>query len=64
MSLTKNTSPKVKIFFEYNLLDWPTVWAVEQLSSAIGRGARALVRQPKTAVFFAKITETTRVLKS
>jgi len=29
--------------------------ALEQLSSAIGGGARALVRQPKTAVFSAQI---------
>jgi len=37
--------------------------AVEQLSSAIGGGARALVRQPKTAVFFAKIANTTQTPK-
>ena len=32
-----------------------SVWALEQLSSAIGGGARVLVRQPKTAVFKAEI---------
>jgi len=28
-----------------------SVWALEQLSSAIGGGVMTLVRQPKTAVF-------------
>jgi len=51
-SVTKNPQPPTKKFvFESNLLDWCSVSALEQLSSAIGGGARALVRQPKTAVF-------------
>jgi len=51
-SVTKNLHPPTnKTFFECNLLDWLIIWALEQLSSATGGGARALVRQPKTAVF-------------
>ena len=50
----KTAPPKQKFFFECYLLDWPTVWAAEQLSSVMGGGATALVRQPKTAVFLRK----------
>jgi len=54
-SLTKKTAPPRKtIFFECNLLDWPIRLTAEQLSSATGGGAMALVRQPKTAVFLQK----------
>ena len=47
----KFAPPTKKIFFECRLEDWPTVWALEQLSSAIGGGAMVLVRQPKTTGF-------------
>jgi len=51
-SVTKNPQPPTKKrFSECNLLDWPIRLSPEQLSSAIGGGAGALVRQPKTAVF-------------
>ena len=50
-SVTKNLYPPTKkFFFECNLLDWPIRWAIQQLSSAIGGGARALVRQLKLLV--------------
>jgi len=43
-SLTKNSHPPTKKFlFRCNLQAGQSVWALEQLSSAIGRGARALV---------------------
>jgi len=54
-SLTKNPQPPTKNFF--SSADQKTgrsVWAIEQLSSAIGRGAMALIRQPKTAGFRVK----------
>ena len=52
-SLTKNPHPPGKKFFSNAIyLTGRSFWAVEQLSSAIGGGARALVRQLKTAVFF------------
>ena len=50
----KTRTPQAKNFFDSNLLDWPIRLSREQLSSAIGRGARALVRQPKIAVFFGR----------
>jgi len=45
-------TPQPQIFFS-SAIYWTgqSVWALEQLSSAIRGGARALVRQPKTAVF-------------
>jgi len=52
MLLTKNLQPQPKNFF--SSADWKTgwsVWAIEQLSSAIGGEAMALVKQPKTAGF-------------
>jgi len=51
-SLTKNPQPLIKKFF--SSADEKTgrsVWVLEQLSSATGGGAMALVRQPKTAGF-------------
>jgi len=51
-SVTKNPQPPTKKFFSNAIYQTgQSVWALEQLSSAIGRGAMALVRQPKTAVF-------------
>jgi len=51
-SVTKNQHPPTKKFFSSAIYETGrSVWALEQLSSAIGRGARALVRQRKTAVF-------------
>jgi len=50
----KKSAPPTNNFFRVQsrrLADPFVVWAIEQLSSAIGRGSRALVRQPKTAVF-------------
>jgi len=47
MLVTKNPHPPTKKSFETG---W-SAWALEQLSSAIGEGARALVKQLKTAVF-------------
>jgi len=51
-SVTKNPHPPTKKFFSNAIYytGW-SVWALEQLSRAISAGARALVRQPKTAVF-------------
>jgi len=49
-SVTKNLHPPTKKFFFECNLEGRSIWALEQLSSAIGGGARALVRQPKTAV--------------
>jgi len=52
MSVTKNLHPPNKKFFSSAIyLTGRSVQGLEQLSSAIGRGARALVRQLKTAVF-------------
>jgi len=50
-SLTKNPHPPTKKFFSSAIQKsgW-SVWAIEQLSSAIGGRAMVLVRQPKTAV--------------
>jgi len=48
----KIRNPQPKIFFSSAIYGTGrSVRALEQLSSAIGRGASALVRQPKTAVF-------------
>jgi len=51
-SLTKNPNPQPKKFFSSPIY-WTgrSVSATEQLSSTIGEGARALVRQLKTADF-------------
>ena len=48
----KIRTPQPKNFFhvQSTRLAGRSVWALEQLSSAIDGGARALVRQPKTAV--------------
>jgi len=61
-SLTKNLHSPSKKFFS-SAIYWTgrSVWAIEQLSSAISGGARALVRQLKTAVFFAKIAKITQM---
>jgi len=48
----KTRTPRQKFFSSAIYLTGQSVWAIEQLSSTIGGGARALVRQPKTAVFF------------
>jgi len=48
-SVTKNPYHQTKKFFECSLLDGPILF------NAIGGGARALVRQLKTAVFKAEI---------
>jgi len=46
MSLTKNPQLPTKNFlFKCNLLECPIRLTLEQLSSTIGRGARALVKQ-------------------
>jgi len=52
MSFTKNLKPQPKNVFT-SAIYWTgrSVYALEQFSSAIGGGARALVRQPKTADF-------------
>jgi len=51
-SLTKKSTPPTSNLFSSAIyLTGPSVWALEQLSSAIGGGAMALVRQPKTSVF-------------
>ena len=51
----KSATPNQKFFFECRLEDdsW-CHWALEQLSSACGGGARILVRQPKTAGIWLK----------
>jgi len=49
-SLTKNPQLPTKKFFQVQKTCRP-VLALEQLSSAIGGGAMALVRQPKIAGF-------------
>jgi len=55
MSFTKNPQPPTKnFFFECRREDSWCIWALEQLSSAIGGGAMVLVRQPKTAGFWLK----------
>ena len=56
MSVKKIRNPQLKNIFSsaFYQTGW-SIWALEQLSSAIGEGARALVRQPKTAVFYAEI---------
>jgi len=52
MSIPKNPQPPTKKFFSNAIKkSCLSVWALEELSSAIGRGAMALVREPKTAVF-------------
>jgi len=44
--------PQAKKFFSSAIYQTGrSIWAVEQPFSAIGRGARVLVRQPKTAAF-------------
>jgi len=49
----KTRTPQAKIFFSSAIYyTGRSVWAIEQLSSAIGGGTRALVKQPKTAGFF------------
>jgi len=51
-ALTKNLQhPSKKIFLSADEKTGWSVWALEQLSSAIGRGAMELVRQLKTAGF-------------
>ena len=51
-SLTKKPQPPIKkIFSSADCKTGWSVWALEQLSNAIGRGAMALVRQQTTAVF-------------
>jgi len=51
-SVTKNLHPRPKIFFRVQSTRLTDPFeALEELLSAIGGGARALVRQPKTAVF-------------
>jgi len=51
-SVTKNPHPPTKNFFRVQSTSLRlSVWALEQLSSAIGGGAMVLLRQPKTAVF-------------
>jgi len=57
-SLTKNPHPQGKIF--YQVQSTRLADPFEPLNSSlaqIGGGARALVRQQKTAVFFAKIAK-------
>jgi len=55
-SLTKNPQPPTKKnFFECNLEDSAIHLGLEQLSNAIGGGARALVRQLTTAGFRPKL---------
>jgi len=50
ISLTKNPHLPTKKFFSSAILKTGrSVWAFEQLSSAISGGSMALVRQPKTA---------------
>jgi len=46
----KNATPHTKNFFECRQEDCRSVWALEQLSSAIGGGARALLRQPEMII--------------
>jgi len=49
-------TPNQKIFFSSAIYQTGrSVWDLEQLSSAISGGDRALVRQPKTAVIYAEI---------
>jgi len=50
-SLTKNPHPNQKFFLSAIYQTGRSVWALEQFSSAIGGGAKPLLRQPKTAVF-------------
>jgi len=50
-SLTENRNLQPKYLFRVQTRRLAEVWTLEQLSSAIGRGAMALVRQPKTAGF-------------
>jgi len=47
----KICNPQPKIFLQCRLEDCWSIWALEQLFSAIGGGAMALVRQWKTAGF-------------
>jgi len=44
-------TPNQKTFFECHLEDCPIRLSLEQFTSVISGGARALVRQPKTVVF-------------
>jgi len=46
-SLTKNPQPQPKFFFRVQTSR--SIWILEQLYSAIGGGAIALVGQPRTA---------------
>jgi len=50
MTSLKMRTPNQKVYFRVQKTG-RSVWAFEQRSSAIGGWARALVRQPKTAVF-------------
>jgi len=43
MSRTKKTKPKTKIFFTADSKTYQVFWGFEQLSGAIGWGARLLV---------------------
>jgi len=55
-SVTKNPHPPTKHFFSSAIYQTGrSVWDLEQLSSAIGGGDGALVRQPKIAVIYAEI---------
>ena len=55
-SVTKNPHPQPKIFFRVQSTRLADLFEpLELFSSAIGGGARALVRQLKTAVFQAEI---------
>jgi len=47
-SVTNNPHPRIPPFSSAFYETGRSIWALEQLSSAIGRGARALVRQLKT----------------
>jgi len=51
-SVTKNPHPPTKKFF-LSAIYWTgrSIWALEQLSRAIGGGARVLVRQPNSYTF-------------
>ena len=50
-SLKKSSPPTKQFFSSADQKTGQSVWATEQLSSAISGEAMALVRQPKTAVF-------------
>jgi len=51
-SLTKNPQPPTKTIFAItDKMIGRSIWALEQLSSAISGGSMALVRQPTTGGF-------------